>query len=144
MLLRLHLQMMWVLIHYLQHWDRIQMKLIVCDTKIISPEYCKSKDKETTRKEYVCTKKIKVFWIKKCFTSARAGESLSFLWRSVAPQGTCTDFYIKILGRMFFVCYPVNGMRFIEGLLLRWKIFGLLPSNQKKWVENYSCKLLIS
>lgn len=44
-------------------------------------------------------------------------------------------FLYENAGQNVFVCYPVNGMRLMKGLLLHWKIFGLLPINQKNGLK---------
>lgn len=82
------------------------MKLIVYDTKIISPEYCRPKDKETKRKEHVCNKKIKAFWIKKkkkvlhLQEQRRVYPSSEGVWLHRVPAWI---FCMKMVDRMYFL-----------------------------------------
>lgn len=113
------------------------MKLLVYDTKIISPE-CRPKDKEVKRKESDCTKKMKSFLnikTKKNLHLQEQGRVYPFseaVWLHRVPA---LIFLYENAGENVFVCYPVNGMRFIKGMLLHWKIFGLLPINQKNGLK---------
>lgn len=106
------------------------MKLLLYDTKTISPEYCRPKDKEAKRKEHVCTKKIKVYRKKKGLHLQEQGRVYPFsegVWLHRVPAWI---FLYENAEQNVFVCYAVNG-RFMKGQLLHWKIFGLLPINQK-------------
>lgn len=122
MLFKLHLQTVWESASIIYNMESgSEWSCLLTRDENISAEYCRCKDKGVKLpEEHDCRKKIKSpskIHREKVFRPEKPGESLSFLWSTVAPWVTCRDFlYERRLGRTCSYMLPCElGMKFMKG-----------------------------